>query len=59
MESGPDPEDGVLDSDPCNVYVSFEHASGCVYYDFRQMLRIIGTAMIFFGLVLMICGMKV
>jgi len=59
IEAGADPEDSVLDADPCNVYVSLEHAGGCVYYDFTNILRVAGTIMIFFGLVLMICGMKV
>lgn len=59
MEATTDPEDSVLDADPCNVYVTLEHAAGCVYYDFTNILRVVGTMMIFFGLVLMICGMKV
>ena len=59
MEQTVDPSEGLLDSDPCNVYVSLEHASGCVYYDLRQILRVTGTAMIFFGVVILICGMRV
>ena len=59
MEQTVDPNDGLMDSDPCNVYVSLEHASGCVYYDMRQILRVTGTAMIFFGVVILICGMRV
>jgi hypothetical protein len=56
IEAGADPEDSVLDADPCNIYVSLEHSAGCVYYDFTNILRVAGTCMIFFGLMLMCCG---
>ena len=58
MESTSDPQDGLIGADPCNVYITMEHAAGCVYYDFTQILRVTGTIMIFFGLLLMICGMR-
>ena len=58
IESGADPEDSFGESDPCNIYVSMEHVGGCIYYDFTSILQVTGAFMIFFGLLLMICGMR-
>lgn len=58
IQSSADPEDTLGESDSCNVYVSMVHAAGCVYYDFTPILQVTGAFMIFFGLLLMICGMR-
>ena len=42
-----------MDADPCNIYVSMEHAAGCPEYDLRPFLTILGASMIFAGVVLL------
>lgn len=47
------------DADPCIVYVELEHAAGCPDLDLQPILTILGSIMIFFGLVLSWFGLKV
>ena len=54
MASSPDD-----DADPCNVYVSLEHAAGCPELDFQPLLHVLGCFMIFFGVVLQYFGRNV
>ena len=52
---------GPLDDDeqdPCNIYVSLEHESGCVAVDLVPFLRVLGAVMIFTGLVIQYFGEK-
>lgn len=44
-------------TDPCNVYVSMEHADGCIFWDMRPLMKILGCCMIGCGAILMIQGM--
>lgn len=48
-------EKGPLDddeADPCTVYISMEHADGCVLFDLKPFLVALGFLMIFFGILL-------
>ena len=47
------------EADPCTVYVSLEHASGCPELDFQPILNILGVIMIFFGVTLQYFGRRV
>jgi len=47
------------EADPCTIYVNLEHAAGCPVMDFGPMLTILGTVMMFFGLVLQYMGRRV
>ena len=45
-EKGPLEDD---DADPCTIYISMEHADGCVLFDLHPFLIALGILMIFFG----------
>ena len=45
--------------DECNVYVSMEHADGCIFWDMRPPLKVLGVLMIASGAMLMVFGMTV
>ena len=47
------------DPDPCNVYVSLEHASGCPELDMQPALNMLGAIMIFCGVTLQYFGRTV
>ena len=49
LSKGPLDDD---DADPCNVYISMEHANGCVLFDLKPFLIALGTLMIFLGVLL-------
>lgn len=51
MQNAPDDDD-----DPCNVYVSLEHAAGCPELDFSPVLKMLGCVMIFCGVTLQYFG---
>ena len=44
-------------TDPCNVYVSMEHADGCIFWDMRPPLKVLGLLMIGAGAIMMVFGM--
>ena len=54
-KQGPFDED---DADPCNVYITLEHASGCVVFDLTMFLYVLGAFMIFGGFILQYMGPK-
>jgi len=45
------------ETDPCTVYVSLEHESGCAVLDLVPFLRVLGAIMIFFGCVIQYFGL--
>ena len=50
---------GPLDddeADPCEIYVSMEHASGCKVLDLKPFLMVLGTLMILSGICLQWMG---
>ena len=54
-------EMGPLDwdeADPCMIYVSMEHADGCVVFDLHPFLMVLGCFMIFSGICLQYLGPK-
>ena len=46
------------EQDPCNVYVSLEHAAGCPTTDLQPILNVLGAVMIFCGVTLQYFGRK-
>lgn len=46
-------------TDPCNVYISMEHDAGCIFWDMRPVLKVMGILMIGTGAILMVFGIKV
>ena len=55
------PKQGPLDEDeddPCNVYITMEHASGCAVFDLTIFLYVLGVFMIFGGICLQYMGPK-
>ena len=52
-EKGPLDDDDV---DPCTVYISMEHADGCVLFDLHPFLIALGLFMFFFGILLQWLG---
>ena len=46
------------DDDPCVVYVSLEHNSGCAVLDYQPILNVLGCVMIFCGVTLQYFGRK-
>lgn len=52
---------GPLDddeSDPCNIYISMEHADGCLVFDLQPYLAVLGGFMILSGVCLQYMGPK-
>ena len=45
-------------TDPCNIYISMEHADGCVFWDMRPPMKVLGALMVGCGVILMIQGMR-
>ena len=45
-------------TDPCNIYISMQHDAGCIFWDMRPFLRVVGLLMIGGGAILMIFGME-
>lgn len=58
LDSFPDEDDNDDEHDPCNVYVSLEHAAGCPELDFQPALNMLGACMIFAGVVLQYFGRR-
>ena len=46
------------DEDPCNIYVTMQHASGCKYFSFWPFLKIIGIGLLSCGVFLKYNGQK-
>ena len=44
--------------DPCTMYISMEHDAGCIFWDMRPVLKVMGIVMIGCGALLMIFGMS-
>lgn len=55
------PQKGPLEDDevdPCNVYISMEHADGCVMFNLRPFLLVLGSFMICSGVCLQYLGLR-
>ena len=46
-------------TDPCNIYISMEHADGCIFWDMGPPLKVMGVLMIGCGAMLMVFGLTV
>ena len=46
------------DEDPCNVYISMEHADGCMVFDLQPFLTVFGAFLIMGGICLQWMGPK-
>lgn len=53
LDKGPLEDDEI---DNCNIYVTMEHANGCVVFDFGPFLLVLGFFMIFSGICLQWMG---
>ena len=46
------------DADPCNIYISMEHANGCMVFNLQPFLAVLGVFMIMSGICLQYMGPK-